>query len=167
MELNIYRIERIYKIKRISFPRKTSSNRNSYVIQLRTIYVALPSHIQLSLPYKSRDLSPLNKKINSNLSFTRSPRSRSKRPTLNRLISPALIYRCSDISNISTLEARIEINSLDREKSMGWLPKGISKNSHLKWVPVKVTLINVVPEQSSRVRERNSVTPRLFDSIYS
>lgn len=119
MELNIYRIERIYKIKRISFPRKTSSNRNSYVVQLRTIYVALPSHIQLSLPYKSRDLSPLNKKINSNLSFTRSPRSRSKRPTLNRLISPALIYRCSDISNISTLEARIEINSLDREKSMG------------------------------------------------
>lgn len=165
MELNIYQIERIYKIKRISFPWKTSSNRNSYVVQLRTIYVALPSHIQLSLPYKSRDLSPLNKKFNSNLSFTRSPRSRSKR--LNRLISPVLIYRCSDISNISALEARIEINSLDREKSMGWSPKGISKNSHLKWVPVKVTLINVVPEQSSRVRERNSVTPRLFDSISS
>lgn len=165
MELNIYRIERIYKIKRISFPRKTSSNRNSYVIQWERSM--LHYWVIFNFLFPKRDLSLLNKKFNSNLSFTRSPRSRSKRPTLNRLISPALIYRCSDISNISTLEARIEINSLDREKSMGWLPKGISKNSHLKWVPVKVTLINVVPEQSSRVRERNSVTPRLFDSISS
>lgn len=49
---------------------------------------------------------------------------------------------------------------------MAGFPKGISRNRRLKWVPVKVTLINVVSENYySRLREHAGTPPPVLNSL--
>lgn len=68
----------------------------------------------------------------------------------------AVILLARLMGRIHTFEQQISglqigNNLLDRGKSTGGYPSGISWYRRLKWVPVKVTLINVVP-QSTTIR---------------
>lgn len=106
MESNIYRIERIYKIKRISFlPENLFKSKFicdpignnpccvTFITESYSIFFSSLHNREVYLHPKIQ--------LESFVSFDQLLAN-----TINRLISLVLIYRCSDISNISTLEKR-------------------------------------------------------------